>query len=152
MHSVHSCNHDCTLLVEMQLHVCTGKKKNYEMTPSMHMHISECSSMTGFQQAQESMTHTGYQLWLTSSSWYWCLPTAIGSASSYRRSPLRVYMPSRSLWSVLDQHLLVPSQKGTKLFSQMFSITVGMMFPSLSEQNPWQYSRNSWKLISSMSN
>lgn len=37
------------------------------------------------------------------------------------------------------------SQKGTKLFSQMFLITVGMIFPTLSGQNPWQYSRNSWK-------
>lgn len=32
-----------------------------------------------------------------------------------------------------------------KIISQMFLITVGMIFPTLSGQNPWQYSRNSWK-------
>lgn len=75
---LHICNG--TLLVVMQLHMLYWEKKkkkqqkNYEMTPSMHMRISERSSMTGFQRAQESMSHTGYQLWLASSSWYWCLP------------------------------------------------------------------------------
>ncbi len=50
--------------------------------------------------------------------------TATGSAPSYFHSLLRIYIPSRSLRSASERRLVVPSQRGTKSLSRIFSFTV----------------------------
>ncbi len=50
--------------------------------------------------------------------------TATGSAPTYFHSLLRIYIPSRSLRSASEHHLVVPSQRGTKSLSRTFSFTV----------------------------
>ena len=47
-----------------------------------------------------------------------------GSAPSYFHSILQVYFPTRSLRSVNERRLVVPSQRGTKSLSRTFSFTV----------------------------
>ncbi len=50
--------------------------------------------------------------------------TATGSAPSYFHSLMTIYIPSRSLRSVSERRLVVPSQRGTKWLSRTFSFTV----------------------------
>ncbi len=50
--------------------------------------------------------------------------TTTGSAPSYFRSVLRIYIPSRSLRSASERRLVVPSQRGSKSLSRTFSFTV----------------------------
>ncbi len=50
--------------------------------------------------------------------------TAKGSAPSYLHSLMTIYIPSRSLRSVSERCLVVPSQRGTKSLSRTFSFTV----------------------------
>ncbi len=50
--------------------------------------------------------------------------TATDSAPAYFHSLLRIYIPTRSLRSTSEQHLVVPSQRGTKSLSRTFSFTV----------------------------
>ncbi len=50
--------------------------------------------------------------------------TATGSAPTYFHSLLRIYIPSRSLRSASERHLVVPSQRGSKSLSRTFSFTV----------------------------
>jgi len=57
----------------------------------------------------------GYQLQFASILRHWCLDNnyRTGAAPFYLNSLLRVYIPSRSLGSVSEQHLVVPSLRGT---------------------------------------
>ncbi len=50
--------------------------------------------------------------------------TATGSAPSYLHSLMIIYIPSRSLRSVSERSLVVPSQRGPKSLSRTFSFTV----------------------------
>ncbi len=50
--------------------------------------------------------------------------TATGSAPSYFHSLMAIYIPSISLRSASERRLMVPSQRGTKSLSRMFSFTV----------------------------
>ncbi len=50
--------------------------------------------------------------------------TTTGSAPSYFRSLLRIYIPSRSLRSASERRLVVPSQRGSKSLSRTFSFTI----------------------------
>ncbi len=50
--------------------------------------------------------------------------TTSGPAPLYLNSVLQTYVPSRSLRSASEQHIIVPSQRGTKSLSQTFSLTV----------------------------
>ncbi len=50
--------------------------------------------------------------------------TTTGSAPSYFHSLMTIYIPSRSLRSASERHLVVPSQRGTKSLSRTFSFTV----------------------------
>ncbi len=50
--------------------------------------------------------------------------TATGSAPAYFHSLMTIYIPSRSLRSVSERRLVVPSQRGTKSLSRTFSFTV----------------------------
>ncbi len=50
--------------------------------------------------------------------------TTTGSAPTYFHSLLRIYIPSRSLRSASKQHLVVPSQRGSKSLSRTFSFTI----------------------------
>ncbi len=50
--------------------------------------------------------------------------TTTGSAPTYFHSLLRIYIPSRSLRSASERHLVVPSQRGSKSLSRTFSFTV----------------------------
>ncbi len=50
--------------------------------------------------------------------------TTTGSASAYFHSLMTIYIPSRSLRSVSERRLVVPSQRGTKSLSRTFSFTV----------------------------
>ncbi len=50
--------------------------------------------------------------------------TATGSATSYFNSLSTIYIPSRSLRSESERHLVVPSQRGTKSLSRTFSFHV----------------------------
>ncbi len=54
--------------------------------------------------------------------------TATGSAPSYFHSLITIYIPSRSLRSASERHLVVTSQRGTKSLSRTFSFT-GMLNP-----------------------
>ncbi len=58
-----------------------------------------------------------------------------GSAPLYLNSLLQTYMPSRSLRSASERRITVPSQRGTKLLSQTFSLTVPIWWNDL-ELNP----------------
>ncbi len=71
--------------------------------------------------------------------------TATGSAPTYFHSLMTIYIPSRSLRSVGEQSLVVPSQIGTKSLYRTFSPSTpsGML-------DPWQFSSDTWKLISSI--
>ncbi len=50
--------------------------------------------------------------------------TTTGSAPVYFHSLLRIYIPSRSLRSASERRLVVPSQRGSKSLSSIFSFTV----------------------------
>ncbi len=50
--------------------------------------------------------------------------TTTGSAPTNFHSLLRIYIPSRSLRSASERHLVVPSQRGSKSLSRTFSFTV----------------------------
>ncbi len=50
--------------------------------------------------------------------------TTSGSAPLYLNSILQTYVPSRSLRSASERRIIVPSQRGTKLLSRTFSLTV----------------------------
>ncbi len=50
--------------------------------------------------------------------------TATGSAPTYFHSLMTIYIPSRSLRSASERRLVMPSQRGTKSLSRMFSFTV----------------------------
>ncbi len=49
--------------------------------------------------------------------------TTTASAPSYFHTLMTIYIPSRSLRSASERHLVVPSQKGSKSFSRTFSFT-----------------------------
>ncbi len=57
--------------------------------------------------------------------------TTSGSAPLYLNSLLQTYMPSRSLHSASERHIIVPSQRGTKSLSQTFSLTVPIWWNDL---------------------
>ncbi len=80
--------------------------------------------------------------------------TITGSAPTYFHSLLRIYIPSRSLRSASERRLMMPSQRGTKSLSRTFSFTVPGWWndlPPLSWMlNNWQFSSDTWKLISSV--
>ncbi len=50
--------------------------------------------------------------------------TTTASAPAYFHWLIRVYIPSKSLRSTSERHLVVPSQRGSKSFSRTFSFTV----------------------------
>ncbi len=50
--------------------------------------------------------------------------TTTGSAPTYFHSLLRIYIPSRSLRSASERHLVVASQRGSKSLSRTFLFTV----------------------------
>ncbi len=50
--------------------------------------------------------------------------TKTGSVPTYFHSLLRIYIPSRSLRSASERHLVVPSQRGSKSLSRTFSFTI----------------------------
>ncbi len=110
--------------------------------PMLHLSSSHC---------------TGYQWQLASSSRHWCLhterPQAQHPPTSFH-SLLRIHIPSRSLRSASERHLVVPSQRGSKSLSRTFSFTIpgwwnNLLFPPLSRMlDPCQSSSNNWKLIS----
>ncbi len=80
--------------------------------------------------------------------------TATGSAPSYFHSLMTIYIPSRSLRSVSERRLVVPSQRGTKSLSRMFSFTVPgwcneLPTPIRNDESE-QFSSDSWKRISSV--
>ncbi len=50
--------------------------------------------------------------------------TATGSPPSYFDSLMTIYIPSRSLRSVSERRLVVPSRRGTKSLSRKFSFTI----------------------------
>ncbi len=76
------------------------------------------------------------------------------SAPSYFHSLITIYIPSRSLRSASERHLEVPSQRGSKSLSRTFSFTVPGWWNELPTPsgmlNPWQFSSDTWKLISSI--
>ncbi len=78
--------------------------------------------------------------------------TATGSSPSYFHSLMKIYIPSRSPRSASERRLVVPSQRGTKSLSRTFSFTVPGWWNELPTpiRNPWQFSSNNWKLISSV--
>ncbi len=82
--------------------------------------------------------------------------TATGSAPSYFHSLMTIYIPSRSLRSASERRLVVPSQRGSKSLSRTFSFIVPGWWNELRTPsgilNPWQFSSNTWKLISSIIN
>ncbi len=49
--------------------------------------------------------------------------TATGSASAYFHTLMTIYIPSRSLRSASERCLMVPSQRGSKSLSRIFSFT-----------------------------
>ncbi len=55
--------------------------------------------------------------------------TTTGSAPTYFHSLLRIYIPSRSLRSVSERRLVVPSQRGSKSLSRTFSFTIPGWWP-----------------------
>ncbi len=57
--------------------------------------------------------------------------TTTGSAPLYLNSLLQTYMPSRSLHFANERRIIVPSQRGTKLVSQTFSLTVPIWWNDL---------------------
>ncbi len=50
--------------------------------------------------------------------------TTKGSVPAYFHTLLRIYIPSRSLRSANERHLVVPSQRGSKSLSRTFSFTI----------------------------
>ncbi len=78
--------------------------------PISHLSLSPC---------------TGSRLQLASSSRHWCLhiEQAQQSAPAYFHSLMTIYIPSRSLRSVNEWRLVMPSQRGTKSLSRTFSFT-----------------------------
>ncbi len=62
--------------------------------------------------------------------------TTSGSAPLYLHSLLQIYMPSRSLRSACERRITVPSQRGTKLLSQTFSLTVPIWWNDLPNSIP----------------
>ncbi len=50
--------------------------------------------------------------------------TTTGSVPLYLNSLLQTYVPSRSLHSASEQHIIVPSQRGTQSLSLTFTLTV----------------------------
>ncbi len=66
--------------------------------------------------------------------------TTSGSAPLYLNSLLQTYMPSRSLCSVSERRITVPSQRDTKSLSQTFSLTVPIWWNDL--PNSYPSSRN----------
>ncbi len=79
--------------------------------------------------------------------------TATGSSPSYFHSLMTIYIPSRSLSSASERRLVVPSQRGTKSLSRMFSFTVPGWWNEL--PTPIRNAESltipdTWKLISSV--
>ncbi len=62
--------------------------------------------------------------------------TTSGSAPLYLNSLLQTCMPSRSLCSASEQHITVPSQRGTKSLSLTFSLTVPIWWNDLPNSIP----------------
>ncbi len=62
--------------------------------------------------------------------------TTTGSAPTYFHSLLRIYIPSRSLRSASEQHLVVPLQRGSKSLSRTFSFTVPGRWNDLPTPHP----------------
>ncbi len=82
--------------------------------------------------------------------------TATGSAPSYYHSLMTIYIPSKSLrsaneWRIVDgTHHREAQNQSPERFHSPF-LTGGMNFPPPSGMlNPWQFSSNTWKLISSI--
>ncbi len=61
--------------------------------------------------------------------------TATGSAPTYFHSLMTIYIPSRSLRSVSERRLMVPSQRGSKSLSRIFSFT--LVHPSYPYPECW---------------
>ncbi len=83
--------------------------------------------------------------------------TATGSAPTYFHSLMTIYIPSRSLRSASERRLVVPSQRGSKSLSRTFSFTnpgwwneLVVERPPSGMLDPWQFSSDTWKLISSV--
>ncbi len=57
--------------------------------------------------------------------------TTTGSVPLYLNSLLQTYVPSRSLHSASEQHIIVPSQRGTKSLSLTFTLTVPSLWNEL---------------------
>ncbi len=53
-----------------------------------------------------------------------CLQNHHWLCTHYLNSLLQTYVPSRNLHSASERRIIVPSQRGTKLLSQTFSLTV----------------------------
>ncbi len=62
--------------------------------------------------------------------------TATGSASVYFHSLMTIYIPSRSLRSASERRLMVPSQRGSKSLSRIFSFTL-VEWPSYPYPECW---------------
>ncbi len=82
--------------------------------------------MTGLQRTQKGPCHTSLYLpALASSSRHWCLHIEQPQAQHPPTfTHLTIYIPSRSLRSASERHLVVPSQRGTKSLSRTFLFTV----------------------------
>ncbi len=93
---------------------------------------SECSGMTGLQRTEKDpcLTSLYFLHWLPVTArikfktLMLAYRTATGSAPSYFHSLMAIYIPSRSLRSASERRLMVPSQRGTKSLSRMFSFTI----------------------------
>ncbi len=78
--------------------------------------------------------------------------TATGSAPSYFHSLMTIYISSRSLRSASARRLVVPEAQNhsPEHFNSLF-LAGGMNFPPSSGMlSPWQFSSDTWKLISSV--
>ncbi len=122
---------------------------------------SECCTMIGLQPKRADITPLFVSLhWLPVTAHIkfktlmLAFRTATGSAPSYLHSPMMIYIPSRSLRSASEWRLVVPSQRGTKSRSRTFSFTVPGWWNELPTpsgmRSPWQFSSDTWKLISSV--
>ncbi len=78
--------------------------------------------------------------------------TATGSAPAYFHSLMTIYILSRSLRSASERRLV--AQEAQNHSPERFHspyLAGGMNFPPQSRMlNPWQFSRDTWKLISSV--
>jgi len=102
-------------------------------------------------------THRKAIVWSNIAFWLW---GTVWKMDNNKTQPLRscyYYIPTRSLRSINEQWLVVPSQRATKSLSRTFSFTVPCWWNDLpivirnAESLTAFKTKDNWKLISSMS-